>query len=402
MSEEKKRFTDLFIRNLKPKADRYDLREAEGFGIRIAASGKKSWIFFYHFGGRKRRMTLGEYPAMSLKKARGEHSKALDLLDRDIDPGEKKQNKKAEDRAALSVTDLVDEYLEMWAKPKKRSWKDDERQLKKDVVPLWGRRRARDIKRADVRHLLNSVVARGAPVGANRLLASVRRMFSWALEEDILEHSPCAGLRAPSKENTRDRVLSEEEIRLLWKNLDTAGMMESTRRALKFMLVTAQRGREVTEMTWEEVEGASWTIPAERAKNGQATRVPLSTLALELMGESGQGAVFPSPIKARPFLEEKGLSLALRRNMEHLGVKHFWPHDLRSTASTHMHGMKVPRVVVSKILNHKEQSVTGRHYDLYEYDIEKKQALDAWARKLRQIVEGKKPDNVVEIVRRDG
>ena len=208
------RFTDKGIAALKSKAERYEVWEdgRTGLGARVSTVGRKSWIYMYRFEGKPRRMTLGVYPHMTLANARVHHAKAKELRDRGVDPGVVHVQKRRAERQAETVADLVEEYLAKHARPKKRSAAADERALKKEVLPVWGHRKAKDITRRDIITLLDSVVDRGAPVMANRLLAMLRRMFGFAVERDILGATPCILIKAPSKETPRDRVLSPTEI----------------------------------------------------------------------------------------------------------------------------------------------------------------------------------------------
>jgi len=169
---------------LKAKDTRYEVREknGDGFAIRVSTLDEKSWIFFYTFEDRKRRMTFGNYPEMSLADAKKKHRKAMTVLENGKDPGHEKIQNEFEARNAATVEALITEYLETHAKPNKRSWKEDERILNKDVKPSWGKRKAADITRRDLIQLLDKIKERGAPIVANRALACVRRMFNFAGE----------------------------------------------------------------------------------------------------------------------------------------------------------------------------------------------------------------------------
>lgn len=397
------KFTDKKIQNLKPKAQRYEEWEGNGFGVRVTPRGTRSFVCLFRFEGKPRRLTLGTYPTMTLAEAHQAHGEAMKKLEQGIDPGAEAVVERAEDRQAPTVAVLADEYLEKWAKPRKRSWREDERILKKDVLPEWGRRKAREITRRDVIRLLDGIVDRGAGIMANRTLAAIRKMFNFAVGRDIVPVSPCLAVRAPAPEQRRDRVLTTDEIRALWHGLDGAKMAEGTKLALKLQLVTAQRKVEIVSATWEEIDLTDkwWTIPPDKAKNKMAHRVPLSPLALELLqaaknivGDSPW--IFPSPQTDRHITPE-AVDHALRRHgLEHLGFT-FWVHDLRRSAASHMTGMGISRLVVSKILNHVEKGVTAV-YDRHSYDREKRQALETWGRKLQDIVEGTE-SNVVPLIR---
>jgi integrase len=331
------------------------------------------------------------------------HAKAKELKEKGEDPGVAHIAKRRAERQAHTVADLVEEYLEKHARPNKRSAAVDERVLKKEVVPVWGRRKAKDITRRDIITLLDSVVDRGSPVMANRLLAMLRRMFGFAVERDILGATPCVYIKAPTKETPRDRVLSSTEIATFWHGLEKSSMLPLTRLALKLMLVTAQRRDEVVSAAWSEFnlsEGV-WEIPAARSKNKNAHRVPLSPLACDLLGqvqELGRGSLwlFPSP-RVDGLMAPIAVTQAMRLNLSRLGIDNATPHDLRRTAASNMTQMGIPRLVVSKVLGHSDGSVTAI-YDRFEYWPQKKQALDAWSARLEEIISGKpSASNVVSL-----
>jgi integrase len=400
------KLTDYQIKNLKPQAERYEVWEGKtGFGVRVTPKGNKSFVYMYRFGGKARRLTLGTYPAMTLADAHKAHAEAQKMLEQGIDPGAITVAEREEQRKAPTVGDLAQEYLEKWAKPRKRSWREDNRILEKDILPEWGRRKAREITRREIIRLLDGVLERGAPIMANRTLAVIRKMFNFAVSRDIVPVSPCMAVRAPASEKTRDRVLTQEEIRALWQGLEGAKMAEGTKLALKLQLVTAQRKGEIISAAWEEVDLKEgwWTIPAEKSKNALPHRVPLSPLALELLQAakalSGDSPwMFPSP-RGSKHITPEAVDHALRRpGLEALGFT-FVPHDLRRTAASLMTGMDIPRLVVSKLLNHVERGVTAV-YDRHSYDRQKRQALETWGRKLNGIIYGAEDeDNVIPLKR---
>lgn len=388
-------------------------------GVRVTPKGTKSWVMVYRFQGKARRLTIGKYPQMTVALAHKEFGKALDKLDKGIDPGAVRVGENIEDRKAPTVEALIKEYLDKWAKPRKRSWEKDESLLDNDVKPVWGKRKAKDITRRDVITLLDKIVERGAPIQANRTLAVIRKMFNFAISRDIVDTSPCVAIKAPAPENRRDRVLSKAEIKTVWNVLDKAleeadiepdneesklSMALGTSLALKFQLITAQRKGEVAAAEWSEIDLVSgwWTIPAEKSKNKLPHRVPLSPLAIEILTlakeEAGDSIwVFPSPRDGgKKRIADTAIDRAVRNNRKLFGIADFTPHDLRRTAASHMTGVGISRLVVAKILNHVESGITAV-YDRHSYDPEKKRALDAWGRVLDEIINGKAADNVIEI-----
>jgi integrase len=390
------KFTDKGIAALKAKAERYEVWEdgRTGLGVRVSPKGRKSWVFMYRFGGKARRMGFDTYPAVGLANARVKHANAKALLEKGIDPGAQEIDRKRAERMAETVADLIEEYLVKWARPRKRSAAEDERQLRKDVLPIWGTRKAKDITRRDIITLLDGIAERGSPIQANRTLAVIRKMYNFAISRDIVDASPAVMVKSPAKENQRDRVLSAAEIRTLWTGLDTAPMSEGVKLVLKLQLATAQRKGEIVGAALAEfdLEDNVWTIPAERSKNGQAHRVPLSPLALSLIAEAREHAgdsswLFPSPRDRGP-IAPPAVNRAVYKSLPAIDVADLTPHDLRRTAASFMTSLGISRLTVSKILNHVETGVTAV-YDRHSYDAEKRHALDTWAARLEEIVTGK-------------
>jgi integrase len=399
-------FTDKSVKALRAKSSRYEVWEGEGFGLRISPRGIKSWIWVYRYQRRPRRMTFGTYPAIGLADARIALANARKLLDLGKDPATEHVDQRRAERLAETVTELVEDYLDKWAQPRKRSAGEDERILRKDIIPRWGNRKAKDVTRKDVIALLDRIVERDAPIQANRTLACVRKVFAWGISRDLITINPCTAVLAPATENRRDRVLSAEEIRNLWDGFlhPDVEMEKLIRLALKFQLATGQRKGEIIAARWEEfdIEGDKlWTIPGERAKNGLPHRVPLSNLAVKLLKEIKAAErerakrkdgstkpesplLFPSNRTDKP-ITGRAIDHAMRRNRKLFQLKDANPHDLRRTAASHMTAMGISRLVVSKILNHAESGITSV-YDRHSYDKEKREALDAWGKRLDVVI----------------
>jgi integrase len=397
------RLTDSKIKSLKPREMPYIIGEDGGMGIRVYPSGKRSFVYMYRFDDTPRLLTIGAYPLITLHSARLDAAKAKDEILRGIDPAKAKKNAKETHRDAETVKALVAEFIEKWSKPRKRTWKEDERILKKDVIPAFGRRKAKDIKRRDIIHLIDGIVERGAPIQANRALAVIRKMFNFAVTRSILDASPCAAIAAPSKENRRERVLDDDEIKAFWLELDQAKMHDMIKMSLKLMLVTAQRKQEVSNAKWDEFDLKSgwWTIPSERSKNGHSHRVPIASMAKELLTQIKKSAnssdfLFPSPRTDSP-ITGQSIDHALRKNVDCFSIPAFTPHDLRRTASSKMTESGISSNDVSKVLNHSEGTTISRHYDHYSYDKEKKSALAKWSRTLDSIISGKSKKKVIQL-----
>jgi integrase len=389
------------------RAEYWD-EQLRGFGVRVsrrgaAATTAKTYFVRYRVGAKMRRLSLGNARRVSLADARAKARAVLVSVDKGDDPAVAR----AVGRRAETFGDLWTEYLSRHAKQNKRSWRDDERIAKAELLPHWRHRKARDITRRDVREVLDTIVDRKAPIMANRTLALARKVFNFGLERDLVENNPCHKIKPPSRERSRDRVLSDEEISALWKALQNE---EDAGRYLiaafyRIRLLTAQRGREVLRMKWSDLSqepgGSVWTVPSDVTKNRKSHRVPLSATVVEIIkavgarleddrqrankwrekkGEPPRNPsewVFPSPRGTAPMANTQK---AFDRVRLACGKPNFTAHDLRRTAATRMTGdLKIPRFTVGRVLNHLEPGVTGV-YDRYAYDDEKRDALGRWGR----------------------
>jgi integrase len=382
---------------LKPEpgkqVDYFD-KKLPGFFVRVSPRGRKTFGVLYRQGGRLRRMTLGTSPPLTLAGARKDATSVLRDAAHGLDPAADK----ILDRRADSFEQTAADYLEQYAKPKKKSWKGDEWMIKKYIIPEFGTVHAKEIARRDVRTMLDRI-ARSTPIMANRVRALLNKIFNWAILNELIETNPVYLVPMPCKERKRQRVLSEDEIKRLWTALNMVPKGDKAHRKyrsltaciLKLQLLTAQRSKEVRGMEWTELEldKGWWTIPGEKTKNGLAHRVPLTSQAIRVIEEAKRLCetklsqyVFPGPRGGHI----ANVQNAIRRKRTQLGIE-FRGHDLRRTAASMMTGMGIPRLTVSKILNHVEPGVTAV-YDRHSYDKEKRDALETWAKCLVIIVSG--------------
>ena len=406
--------TDRTIKALSPKVAPFDIRDGgqPGLVLTVLPSSRKQFTVRYRFQGKQRRLLLGEYPSTSLAEARKRARRAQTSVDDGRDPAGERQAAKA--KRTDTVSALVDDYLAKHARKFKRSAGEDARILSVEVLPRWGDRSVRELTRRDVRALIERK-AEQAPIAANRLLAVVRKMLNFAVDHEWIDANPAARVDKPSPEQSRDRVLSPEEVRRVWRVLSNLAKTSDKpapgrKRAkgakedplcpvsapvaalLKTRLLLAQRGGEVTRMRWADVDLESrwWTIPAADTKNGQPHRVPLVDDAVEIIhaqepDEKKRGVyVFTGNGEATMLHRAKKAPAAIARV---LGID-FRGHDLRRTAATHMAEAGVPREHISFVLNHVDGgSRATKIYDRYSRDNEKRVALEKWARRLKAILE---------------
>ena len=383
-----------------------------GLYLVVQPSGARSWAVRYrNASGTPRKHTLGTYPGIDLKSAREVAQGVLVDVAKGGDPAAAKKAARAGAQAPSDrdiVEKVVDQFIERYAKANQKAATaaENKRILEKEVVAVWRGRRLGDIGRADVHELLDAIVDRGSPVAANRILAVLRRMCGWAVERGIIPSSPCDKVKPPTAEKARDRVLTDDELRRLWTA--TEAISWPFRDLVRLLILTGQRRDEVGRMRWSEIDlgAALWTIPKERAKNGQAHVVPLSGSALAILEampkvEGGKGTVdYVFTVTGKTAVS--GYSNAKERldKLMGQGTPAWVFHDLRRTAATGMarHGVALP--TIERILNHISGSFGGvvGTYQRHDYAAEKRHALDAWGGSVERLVSGQ-GGNVVELVR---
>jgi integrase len=308
-----------------------------GLALRVTRNGVKSWTLVYRHEGRVRRWTIGRYPDLSLADAREKAADAKREIAHGADPAGEKQLR----RHAPTVTEIAEHYLQLHARVHKRSWREDERMLREDILPQWGNRPAASIARREVTLLLDAIVERGAPIQANRTLAVIRKMYNWALSRDLVEHNPCLMVKAPGREQARDRVLTADEIVQVWRACEQ--VRTHTAAILQLQLLTGQRVSEVRLMQWAAIYGVWWTIPASVTKNKLAHRVYLAPPALEILSAlrawSGRMPwVFPGVDPQKPLARVQAVCTRVKT----LSGVTFQPHDLRRAAASSMTSMGIP------------------------------------------------------------
>ncbi|WP_152044876.1 tyrosine-type recombinase/integrase [Aureimonas psammosilenae] len=392
-----------------------------GFGIRLRAGGKKVWIAQYRVGTKQRRLTIGSTDKLSLDAARAEARAILAKAQLGTDP----QNEKVEARNKASVTlgSIADTYSNG---PAKRSLRPNSYasllvHLNKHWKPLRDRP-LHGIQRADIASRLNEIAEENGPFAANRARVVLSSLFAWAMSEGLAEGNPVIGTRKATEEVSRDRVLSDAELSLVWKH---AGAGDYGR-IVRLLILTGQRREEVGGMAHSELDLAKalWTIPKERAKNGLAHDVPLSASALAIIDEPAAPKIadtrkrqtlktFETPeAEERDFLFGAGegsfsgwskskaaldarVSADIAETAKAAGAKPKpmppWRlHDIRRTVATRLGDIGVLPHVVEAVLNHisgHRAGVAGI-YNRATYASEKRAALDMWGLRVRDVVEG--------------
>jgi integrase len=390
-----------------------------GLVLRVTR-GAKGWSYFYSrpATGTRARVALGSYPATSLAAARGRAIEAAGLIENGEDP-----RTAFAARAAATVADLADSYLALHVRARKLRTADKvERRLRKNVLPVIGDVRLADLHRRDITRVTDPLLRREAPSEANHVFADLRALFAWAVERGDLDHSPVT-MKKPADVGVRDRVLTDDEIQILWNGLPEAlvGSRTCSRttcaRILRLCLVTGQRLGEVAGMRRAELnlQQRLWVLPPERTKNGRQHAVPLSDLAVTIIEEALADAGADNELvfsgrdgEAVTAILVSGMVLGSRKPTKSYPagkcpVKDWSAHDLRRTALTNMARLGVAPIVLAHVANHQSTvrgGITFGAYVRHTYDKEKREALDLWAERLGAILGSGKAATVTPMKRR--
>jgi integrase len=412
--------TDVFVRSAPaPLTGRLEIADLRcvGLALRVTKQGAKSWSFRFRDprSGKVTRATIGSYPTVSLQMARERGLQLRREIAGGVNPVEKKRKDRGE-ATTRTFQALSDRYMTEHARRHKRTADADQRALNLHVLPHWRQRPFDNITRGDVIALCEGMVANGSPIQANRAQALISKVFSFAIDAELVTANPCARLKKRSAEVRATRVLSDDEIRLFWRRVGEPPNSARIGQALRLVLLTGVR---VTELAGAEIkefdrlddpDTAAWTIPAARSKNKRAHMVPLSEPALDIVTDLLKRAghrraidatprfLLASPADPREPIDGHALSVAMARFGNSLSVTNelrdvagegraveSWTserptaHDLRRTLATRLAASGIAAEDISACLNHTRKGVTATHYDHYDRAREKRHALGLWA-----------------------
>lgn len=369
--------------------------DLEGLALRVTPAGAKSWSLRYRTrDGQRRRLTLGRYPALSLADARDAARRALGEVAHGGDPAAPSAESHVQ---AATMGDLWALYARDHTDGLKPRTREERAWLwKKHLAPRFMALPLTDVRRRLVSAELRALGASSGPVVANRALEVLRRMFNVAVQEEVIETSPIAGIGQLFKETARERVLSAAELARLLPALETTSTVgndvgAAPRLAITLCLLTAARAGEVAGLHAEEIDAATktWTLAGARTKNGKPHTIPLAPAAWDVLTtafgrDPAEATGFAFPRRGRPDtpIRRESLTRAMARLVADLGIERATLHDLRRTAATMMASPRIgaPPHVISAILNHlMDGPAASRVYARHRYDEEKREVLERWA-----------------------
>jgi integrase len=353
--------------------------DLKGLGLKITPAGRRTFLVQYRPAGDRRnprKYTIGEYGSVTPFQARVEAQRVL----ADRAAGRDPQAEKRESMRRLqsdNVANLVAEFISRHVS-QNRTARETTRILHREVLPVWGTWTIHEVRKRDVVALLDKVRERGAAVMANRVLAVVRKFFNWCIGRGVLEQSPCANIGVPTREQSRHRILVDEELRSVITGGRTIGFPFGS--IVELLALTGQRRDEVSRMAWHhvDIDRHLWVIPPEHSKNGKPHIVHLSDQAIFVLRHVPRtGTLVFSLDGTTPF---QGYSKAKKRLDQASGVSGWTLHDLRRTVVSGMARLGVAPQVADKILNHQSGTISGvaAVYQRHEFFDERRAALCRW------------------------
>jgi integrase len=390
----------------------------KGFGVRLRAGGKRTWIVQYRVGKKQRRKTLGSVEKIAAGRARevAEH----DLADATLGSDPQAKKKESQAREAITLEATAKRFLSYQkGRLKPRSYEQVETHLTNHWA-LFNEKPLHTITRFDVADRLGKIASVRGPYAANRARATLSSFYAWAMKEGVVDLNPVISTNRQTDEKARDRVLTDAELAAIWKSCND----DDYGRIVRLLILTGQRRDEVGAMARSEVDTAArkWTIPVARTKNSQMHEVPLSNSALaivkqalsregredreRLFGEADTG--FSGWSKARLALDKRIAEEAEKTKPARRGAnadrKETEPvrwrvHDIRRTGATRMADLGVLPHIIEAVLNHisgHKGGVAGV-YNRALYSAEKRQALDLWAAHVEALLAGKSASNIVPL-----
>ena len=380
----------------------FRIEGARGLVLHVLPSGTATWYFHYdaEIGKRRerRKLKIGRLDEVTLAQALGEAERLRPLIRQGADP----VSQKAANREAITFADLAAGRFNSGDALRPGTERDYRHVLGKDVLPAIGNIPAKAVTRDDVIRVLDVISARGANRRADTARTVISSIFSHGLDRGLVSDNPASGLRNRHDYQPRDVIASPADIRQLWSAMDDgkASMSPTIAAIVRLALLTGLRRTEIAAARKEELDldstSPTLTIPRGRAKNRNAHRVPLSRQAASLFRQAVEAAgdsefIFPGE-RSPSHIASRSVSKAMERTRDKLGIKDITMHDLRRTAGTYMSQYGVPKDVRERILNHggmRKGNITESVYNRYEYDAEKRAALELWADALAGMIAGR-------------
>ena len=392
------KLNDRQIKNAKPAEKPFKLNDGKGLYLYINTSGGKLWRFDFSYNGKRKTLSIGKYPTVSLVEARQAAENARRLLVSGQDPSEAKQQEKRERQAAALNT--FEAIARRWHSDNLIRWKENHaarvlRYFETDVFPAIGAMSIQEIRVSDIKAVIDGVMARGVNNTAEKIREWTGAIFDYAVMLEIVETNPAYSLRKyiPSKQTDHRPALPREELTEFFRRLILAEIEPQNRIALILNMLTFLRSTELRGGQWNEIDfdAAMWTVPAKRMKHEKTApkpphAVPLADWTLELLAElkeltGNTPFLFPSRTKTDGFISDATIS----RIIERMGYKgRVTPHGFRSLASSVLNEQGFNPDAIERQLAHIENNKIRAAYNRADYLNERKEFMQWYSDFLRE------------------
>lgn len=379
--------TDTALKALKPKDRTYTVADSRGLYAEVFPTGGVVWRFRYRLNGKQEKLTLGKYPALTLKNARLKRDEAAQAAAMGQSPAQQKQIAKVTNAVAATVSEFGKRFFTDIVAKDRRDMTIPRRYFDKAIVPAIGSKAINAVTTEDVRAVIWKKKDEGFDAAAGAIRGILKRLFDYAMTYGLVAANPVLALpmRHVHKAKARERALSPDEIRAFLRAAIESNIRRQFKIGLHLILLTMVRKSELLLARWEHVdlERAEWQIPAEHSKTGKPHIVYLSRQAVALFQDlkalaGGSELVMPGRGSlTRPFAHN-AINNALKVALAGQDIPAFTIHDLRRTASTLLHENGWPSDVVERALNHKIGGVRGV-YNKAEYAAQRQEMLQFWS-----------------------
>ena len=390
--------TDTALKALKPGAKVYTKADDRGLYVEVFPTGGVVWRYRYRLNGKLEKLTLGKYPALTLKNARAKRDQAAQAAAMGTSPAGQKQLAKVAAGDATTVAEFGERYFRDVVNKDRQDTTIPRRYFDKAIVPAIGAKPVRDVTTEDVRAIIWKKKDEGFDAAAGNIRGLLKRLFDYATTCGLVSLNPVLALpmRHVHRARSRDRALQPDEIRTFLRAAIESNIRRQFKLGLHLILLTMVRKSELLLARWEHVDldAAEWHIPAENSKTGKPHIVYLSRQAVDLFKElqslaSGSALVMPGRGSLTKPFAHNAINTALKTALAGQPIPAFTIHDLRRTASTLLHENGWPSDVVEKALNHTIGGVRGV-YNKAEYAPQRREMLQFWADYIEQLLsEGK-------------
>ena len=382
----KLKMTDQALAKQKPRGDRYEVWDTlvSNLMVTVFPSGKKTWSVRYRSDNKRVKMKLGDYPTLGLSDARRKAKDVLVSVADGENPAYEKRRKvkgNSKKRQTLEINNLLDLYAQLHLSQLKTGYQA--KTFLREFARDFGNTNITDFTKQDFVGLLNEIMAAGNGTKANRVFTHVKTFFGWAIGQGFLEYSPCLHVKKPFKEKSRERFLSDQEIKWFWQA--TGEELEPFGHMARLLLLTGQRLSEVCRMTEGELLGQDhWHLSSQRTKNETQHDIFLSDMAQDIVwrDERVAGSYLFSTTGYSPVQSYHKPVKRFRSRMNDLAgadLPHWSFHDLRRTCETGMAMLGTAQPIIDRCTNHLTGRGMSRIYNQYQYKQEKTEAWQRWA-----------------------